>query len=187
MIEAVLDGDRGRNDTTGHIRTFTGRYVNPLALRASDICLEDIAHHLSLICRYTGACPNFYSVAQHCVLASTHASATDQPQRQLALLLHDAAEAYFNDLASPVKKHPAMKFYRDLEHETTKLIFCVFGLNPDLMIDTKPGDNWMFRREVANWWGTVTAGELITPWSPPKAKFEFLERFYELTKSAQET
>ena len=179
-MEAILETTREQQERRGKIRTFTGRYVNPLKMRASDICIEDIAHHLSLICRYTGACPRHYSVAQHSVIASYYPLGPQTREHKLARLLHDSGEYVFNDLASPVKQAPQMKFYRDLEHETTKLIFCVFGLDPDLLALTKPADDWVFRREAASWWGAPTALEYVRPWSEKASERGFRKRFEEL-------
>ena len=178
MSEYILSLPRDEGDRKGLIRTFTGRWVNPLALRPEDICIEDIAHHTSIINRYTGASPEPYSVAQHSVLGTWSYSS---PTMKLAFLLHDAAEAYFNDLASPVKHDPRMKWYVDLEHEATEMIFRLFGLDQDYLQFTKTVDNRMFDREVANWWGTVKyPGDLITCWPARTAEREFLELFHRL-------
>lgn len=80
-------------------QTYTGRYIDALNPRCEDIVLEDIAHHLSLQCRFNGACSEFYSVAEHCFIASS--IATDS--LSAAALLHDAAEAYIGDMISPLK------------------------------------------------------------------------------------
>lgn len=87
-----------------HITTFTGRRVDPLALQPSDVCIEDVAHALSLKCRFSGHASHFYSVAEHSLLVA------DIVQRWgggafdcLAALLHDAAEAYLPDIATPLK------------------------------------------------------------------------------------
>lgn len=70
--------------------TYTGRQFWPLDPRAEDIDIRDVAHHLSLICRFNGAGRAFYSLAQHsCLVADT----LDAPLK-LWGLLHDAAEAY---------------------------------------------------------------------------------------------
>jgi 5'-deoxynucleotidase YfbR-like HD superfamily hydrolase len=61
--------------------------------------IEDIAHALSNICRYTGHVSTFYSVAQHCFLAYT----LIDPKYRRDALLHDLSEAYLNDIASPLK------------------------------------------------------------------------------------
>lgn len=181
MGEYITDVPRSDQDRKDTIRTFTGRYVKPLKLRARDICIEDVAHHLSNICRYTGACPSFYSVAQHCVHVSELCESFG-PALALAGLLHDGSEAYFNDLASPVKHDPRLKAYRDLEHEASKLIVCVFGLDPRLLDEVKFADVEMFEREAATWWGGKS---YITPWYPTYAEQMFLSRFDRLRKVIQ--
>jgi hypothetical protein len=170
---------RDAQERKGKIRTFTGKYVNPLALRAADICIEDIAHHLSLLCRYTGACPQHYSVGQHSLEVSAGMALrfAGSKEATLAGLLHDASEAYLNDIASPVKHAPLMAEYRRIEHETGKLIFCVFGLDPEWLAWTKTTDDAVFRQEVARFWGT---GVRMPLWHPAAVEEEFLKRAREL-------
>jgi len=54
------------------MHTYTGMKFYPMEPNPSDICIEDIAHALSMQCRYNGHTLQFYSVAQHCVLMSRH-------------------------------------------------------------------------------------------------------------------
>ena len=84
------------------IQTFTGKRVFPLRPRAEDIDIRDIAHALSLKCRFGGHISSFYSVAQHSVAVSTCRWLTT-PVERLWGLLHDAGEAYLPDIASPIK------------------------------------------------------------------------------------
>jgi uncharacterized protein len=177
--EYILSIPRDQQDGRRKIRTFTGRYVDPLELRAEDICITDIAHHLSIINRYTGASPEPYSVAQHSVLGTEYYCA---PEDKLAFLLHDASEAYFNDIASPVKHDPRMEWYRELEHNAGKLIFSVFGLDPNLLEATKLVDDAMFRREVESWWGTPL-GHRIRCWPAREAEKVFMTTFNTLYRS----
>lgn len=171
---------RAQQDTRGLIRTFSGLYVNPLQLRAVDIRIQDIAHHLSQICRYTGACPHFYSVAQHSVYVSSLMwGEYGTPEAAMAGLLHDAAEAYFNDLASPVKHDPRMKWYRDLEHEATLMIFNHYGVQAHWLAKTKESDNTAFRHEVESWWGTQT---LVVGGPPALEECVFRHEFSRLQK-----
>ena len=81
------------------IHTFTGRHFYPLNPNADDVDIEDIAHALANTCRFNGHVSTFYSVAQHCVLASQYCESDP-----LWALMHDAAEAYLPDVAAPVKK-----------------------------------------------------------------------------------
>lgn len=83
-------------------QTYTGRVIDLEAHpREWPIVIEDIAHALSLICRWSGHVKKFYSVAQHSFLMSCQ---VNDPERSLALLLHDASEAYLNDVISPLKR-----------------------------------------------------------------------------------
>jgi len=71
---------------------------------ARPICIEDIAHHLSLINRFTGATTRPYSVAEHSLLCVDIAQHEGAPVGlQMAMLMHDAHEAYTTDLSSPAK------------------------------------------------------------------------------------
>jgi len=71
--------------------------LNPAA--NGDPIIEDIAHALANICRWTGHTSRFYSVAEHCI----RAAAIAPPECKLHVLMHDAAEAYLGDVATPLK------------------------------------------------------------------------------------
>lgn len=95
------------------IQLASGRFFDFTAFSVKDIAIEDIASSLAKLCRFTGHCKTFYSVAQHSVLVSKLVPR----EYALAGLLHDATEAYINDLARPLKLiNPA---YVEFEH--TKL------------------------------------------------------------------
>lgn len=52
-----------RKDRKGNpIQTFTGKYFWPLDPCPNEVDIKDIAHHLSNICRFTGAVRHFYCV-----------------------------------------------------------------------------------------------------------------------------
>lgn len=53
------------NEDSSWLQTFTGKKIFPLNPRTEDICIADIAHSLSMQCRYNGHTKLFYSVAQH--------------------------------------------------------------------------------------------------------------------------
>ena len=81
------------------ILTYTGRWFYPLEPRVEDVDIRDIAHALSLICRFTGHVIYPYSVAQHSVAVARLCP------KDIAIfgLLHDSAEAYITDVAHPIK------------------------------------------------------------------------------------
>lgn len=67
--------------------------------------IEEIAHALAQINRYTGHAARPYSVAEHSLLAcDIVASMGLDCHAQMAALLHDAHEAYCGDVATPVKQ-----------------------------------------------------------------------------------
>ena len=83
---------------------------------------EDIIAALPKLCRYTGHCKEFYSVAQHSVLALRMAKLLGcGPTHQSRALIHDFAEAYVNDLNSPVK-NAIHQSYRDFESRLDNII-----------------------------------------------------------------
>jgi hypothetical protein len=98
----------------GWMQTFTGRQFFPMDPRPEEVDPTDIAHALSLLCRYNGHVDRFYSVAEHCV----HLSYVVPPEHALWALLHDATEAYVGDMISPLKIH--MPGYRAAEDRAAK-------------------------------------------------------------------
>ena len=93
--------DRG----DGWITTYTGQHFYPLDPRPHEVNMLDIAHALSMICRFNGHTQFFYSVAEHSIRCAYHAHEQwpDRIELQLAALLHDASEAYLCDIPRPVK------------------------------------------------------------------------------------
>ncbi|SIQ38049.1 hypothetical protein [Aquipseudomonas alcaligenes] len=86
------------------ILTISARKFDLLNPTAAMVRTSDIVHALSLVCRFTGHCAYHYSVAQHSLLvASILEREGCSPEEQLVGLLHDASEAYVNDLTRPLK------------------------------------------------------------------------------------
>ena len=105
-----------------HITTYSNIHFTPLSPKPEEICIQDIAHALSLMTRANGHFPRFYSVGQHCIHCCEEARARGRSEReQLACLLHDASEAYLADITLPVKKH--LDAYREVEQRLQDHIF----------------------------------------------------------------
>lgn len=67
--------------------------------------IEEIAHALAQINRYTGHAARPYSVAEHSLLVCDLVQAAGLDcHAQMAALLHDAHEAFCGDAATPVKQ-----------------------------------------------------------------------------------
>lgn len=104
--------------------TSSGGKFWPLDPRVEDFNIGDIAHHLSMICRYGGAVQSFYSVAEHSILVSHYVP----PEYAKEALLHDASEAYVGDLIRPLKHQPEMAAFREAEDRIYPLVMEAFGV-----------------------------------------------------------
>jgi len=86
--------------------THTGRSFSLGRPVPSQVCIEDVAWHLALTNRFTGATSRPYSVAEHSLLVCEILErANASPMCLRAALLHDAHEAYLGDVATPVKQY----------------------------------------------------------------------------------
>lgn len=89
------------------IQTLGGAAVDLRCPSPETLDIEEIATSLSRLTRFTGHAREFYSVAQHSCLVSEYLRvyhSSEQEPLALAGLLHDAHEAYFGDITSPVKE-----------------------------------------------------------------------------------
>lgn len=170
------------------MQTFTGRQFWPLDPDIEAIDIVDIAHSLSMQCRYAGHCRNFYSVAEHSVLMTRALSLQDESADvQLWALLHDATEAYLVDLPRPVK--PFLQGYVEAEDALMRVIAQRFALSPDMPQAVKIADRRILADELHQnmseppepWGGMLRPlGVQIRNWSPAMAKASFLREFYRI-------
>lgn len=177
----------------GHwMQTATGKQYWPIDPRPEDVCIEDIAHALGMICRYGGHCLDFYSVAEH----SVYVSQLVPQEHALVALLHDAAEAYCCDIPRPLKID--LLGYKEIEERNWRAICDAFALNPELPQCVHDADVAMlFAERKAVMAPTLSPLEdwgmgLKTPINadririfahmPGRASLMFLNRFHELTK-----
>lgn len=85
-------------NSDGLFNTLYAGVVSLTSPKEEEIDIKDIANALSKICRFGGHTNQFYSVAQHCVLASYFGN-----NYKLEKLMHDASEAYLGDVIKPLK------------------------------------------------------------------------------------
>ncbi len=166
------------------IQTWTGKQVDPLAAHATDIDIRDIAHALSMLCRFNGHCRTFYSVAEHAVRVSYAVPEDDA----LWGLLHDAAEAYVTDLPRPVKQR--LPAFSDIEDALLAVIMASYGLPWPMPAAVAEADDRLLATELRDLmgpppepWGlnVEPLAEAIEPWPWQEAERRFLARFAELT------
>ena len=181
------------------ITTYTGEKFYHLRPTAAMIHIEDIAHSLSMQCRWTGHTKFHYSVAQHSWYASYLVGEDWRANgREMALtaLLHDASEAYLGDMNRPLKHYtPAGAAYREIEESVERVIYEKFGLSYPMPEVVDAADTQMLYVEKAQLmtvteatqyeackWGRdeTEAPVVIKRWTPRRAEKMFLKRFEEL-------
>lgn len=162
--------------------------------------IADIAHGLSRQCRYLGHVDSHYSVAQHCVHIAEVLFYRKMPLELCLLgLLHDAPEAYFGDMPSPLKRTmpPAVRDWFDELERPCREIICSKWLPSysekdllrheeihrlDVAIQAEEAKYYLANRHfewpVASPQGTFPERTLPRkPWSAKKAKRQYLKWF----------
>ena len=180
----VLHWWERRDERRSHswIRTFTGKSVFPLRLRGDDLDLRDIAHSLSLQCRFNGHVGRFYSVAEHSVRVAKTLDARRYDGEAVKWgLMHDAAEAYLSDLPSPIKR--TLPAYDRAEKRAQRVIAERYGLTwpipkvvvrDDMCLCTTEARDLMGAHSL-DWpsWANPLP-DPIEPWRPAVAERRFL-------------
>lgn len=164
---------------------YSGKPFWPLDPKPEEIDINDIAHALSLLCRWGGHCIRFLSVAEH----SVHIARSVSPENALWALLHDATEAFLVDVPRPIKRQ--LPTYVEAEHKIEQAVKTRFGLYGDMPKEVKDADNAMLfteryqnlKKSVREWgWGDdiEPLNVALQYWEPSRAKEEFLKTFEEV-------
>lgn len=173
------------------IQTYTGRQVWPMDPRPEEICIEDIAHALSMQCRYAGHSLRFMSVAEHSVHIARWLREHYGPADALEGLLHDASEAYLIDVPRPVKAF--LPGYKKAEAKMQGAIALRFGLSPagfpesvheadTRILSDERAQNMAPANYEGGWPPYDPLGVTLKFWSPAEAEEMFLFEFEQLTK-----
>ncbi len=178
---------------SGCIETFSGKMIYPLKPEENDIIIDDIAHSLSMQCRFNGHCKCFYSVAEHSVNTAKVAEMLfpNIPQIVIFSLLHDASEAYLCDIPRPIKS--SFTDYLDWEKRLSDVILNKFAYRipsekeeelilkaDNIMLATESyeltfskGADWGLSEQILN-------DIDLFCWTPEEAKKKFLQKFEKL-------
>lgn len=162
------------------MQTFSGVEFYPLDPRHDEINIQDIAHALSMACRFSGHCLRFYSVAEH----SVHVAEAAPDGMKLVALLHDASEAYLADVIRPIK--PSLTGYAGIEENLMQAIAKRFGFGWPMPSEVKRLDNAILADERDQVMATPPRdwclaepplGVKLQCWSPAEAEFRFTHAF----------
>lgn len=167
-----------------YVSTYSGHRFYVDECNIDEIPLFDIAHALSMNCRYNGHSERFYSVAEHSVLVSMLVPPEDAKWG----LMHDVTEAFVPDVPRPFKHlitgfkefenvlAEKMALYYDLpwpEPESVKYIDKHIVGSEARVIFPEPPD-WV------DFYDDVCPHDLIKGLPPNKACRLFMDRYEEL-------
>lgn len=137
------------------IQQYGGKQFHFLDPQPGEFDIEAIAHHLANVNRFTGAARRPYSVAEHSVHVSLRAEAIaagHPPAYVLTCarwgLIHDASEAFLNDISSPLKGLEAMAGYRAIEKRIMEWICEALSLQDGMPPEVKRADEQVFFTEA---------------------------------------
>lgn len=169
------------------IQTYKGNVFDIVNPTDDMIDIEDVAHSLSLQCRYNGHCKKFFSVAEHSWIMSKIVS----KDAAVYALLHDAAEAYIGDVPRPIKL--LIPEIKKIENNILQVLLEKFQviLSQEIIDEVKTIDNRMlltekeFNMQEGLEWGSLKDVEVLKLkklfyWSPMLAEKHFLNRIKEL-------
>lgn len=148
------------------IETYTGRKFNLFnedINDTSDISLADIAHAISMLCRYNGHTKRFYSVAEHSVLVSYLVP----EEYAMDALMHDASEAYLSDVPSPFKAF--IGNYKEIEYNVQARIANAYNFTAPDPAPVKNVDSGIL------WWEAQSLMKSKGDWWQPNIKEAFEE------------
>jgi hypothetical protein len=140
-------------------------------------------------CRFGGHTKEFYSVAQH----SVRVAKLLPEDLAFAGLMHDATEAYVQDLVRPIKRNKMMEEYVALEARVWAVIAFKYNLPLVLPDEVHVADERVLKSELQQlvecghiewttpWFDKFDPAPLIDEcWNPAKGKALFLTSFLEL-------
>lgn len=170
------------------ISLLSGARFNYNRPEESDVTIEDLASALSNVCRFSGHLPRFYSVAQHLV----NTSYIVPPEYAFEGLMHDTAEAFTNDLPTPLKW--ALPIFKELEVKIETAMADRFGFQFPYPPSVKEADTNMLileklyvKGDTSVWpnYEDIVVDHLVdkvdlSSWRPNIARNRFLKRFEEL-------
>lgn len=172
------------------METWLGNSVDLLNPDPKQIDIEDIARHLSIINRFTGAIRFPYSVAQHSLYVSMLLPESDQ----IHGLLHDAHEAYVGDISTPLKHSSDRQWLNilcrnldgaiyealDLELPTDEQCRRIKRADMQAMADEKAFLKPHSKSDWAEYGIPAPAGNINVAMDWQEAEVAFLERFWRL-------
>jgi uncharacterized protein len=172
-------------EATAVMLTYSGRTLDLERPDFSRFDIEDIARPLAYQCRFVGNTRAFYSVAQHCVLASELAP----PGFEYEALMHDSEEAFTGDWPTPWKVRIGRDVIKTAIEPLKAALAARFGFSHPQHDAVKLADQRSLATELrdlcaphrVNWHDLPPPAETpIVPLGPDDAMASFIRRYHEL-------
>jgi hypothetical protein len=174
-----------------YLRTVSGRTIHHFCPKPEEFELSDMAHSLSLICRFTGHVPWHYSVAQHSIYVDDILTLLEKQGETVTIndhrwaLAHDGIEMVWNDLHTWAKRK--LKDYQKAVRHAEPVLLEAFGLQLPEPAIVKKADGILLSTELVQLKACrphrypPLDDFIIKRWSPLQAEQRFLRRWYKWT------
>ena len=158
----------------GCINTISGRKVNLLDPQADQISINDIARGLANNSHFGGHVPEFFSIAQHCLIVCDFLEETYAAEPKILMhgLLHDASEAYLGDMLKPLKVH--LPEFQEIENRFQQVIMVKYKLCDSHKSLIKLADICAQKME----YDAFYRGKEIAYYDPYRSYELFMHRYY---------
>jgi len=111
------------------IITFSGKEFHYLDSSKQPFDVSDMAHALSVESRFSGHCKTNWTVGQHLLAGYRYSLKQGKRKKAIAMLFHDAQEAYMKDIPTPLKS--LIPEYKKIEKEISTNLYKWVGLKID--------------------------------------------------------
>lgn len=176
-------------EATSVMLTYSGRTVDLERPDFRQFEIEDVARPLAYQCRFVGNTRAFYSVAQHCVLASLLAPSGFAYDA----LMHDSEEAFTGDWPTPWKVRIGREAIANAVEPLKRALAARFGLRHPQPKEVKLADQRALATELrdlcaphrVNWRDLPAPDDQpIRPMAPDEAMAAFVARYHELREAS---
>jgi hypothetical protein len=110
------------------METYSGREVDPLCVKPSDITLEDYMRSLAMSTRFNGHVERFYSVLNHCYNMAYWFYEQGRYKEAKYAAFHEGDEMFFGDIITPVKYLDEFAAVRELIKDAQRAVYKHFKL-----------------------------------------------------------
>jgi hypothetical protein len=110
------------------MQTYTGKLIDPLAVKPSDVTLEDYMRSLTMTCRFRGHVEKFYSVLNHCLNMAQWFYDQERYREAKYAAFHEGDEMFFGDIITPIKYLDEFEGVRELIKDSQRAVYKHFKL-----------------------------------------------------------